>query len=281
MPETRQVVDTYITASYEASKLITNRYSTSFGLSIRLFEPALRPHIYAIYGFVRIADEIVDTYTGSDRLEVLNELESHAKHALKTGYSTNPIVQAFVTTARMYNIGSSLITPFFKSMRMDITPKPFDQKRYEAYIYGSAEVVGLMCLKVFTADEKIYQKLEKGASHLGAAYQKVNFLRDIAADADDLGRWYFPISSFKAFDEKAKAVIIRDIEKDFKAASTAIAQLPESSRKAVELSYQYYNQLLKRLKLTPASKLLTTRIRINNLQKTALLMQVSLGKKHA
>jgi len=281
MLETGSLMDTYIAASYDASKLITNRYSTSFGLSIRLFEPSLRPHIYAIYGFVRIADEVVDTYTGSDRLEVLNDLEAHTKSALKTGYSTNPIVQAFIITAKTYNIGPSLITPFFKSMRMDITPKPFNQERYEAYIYGSAEVVGLMCLKVFTADDKVYQKLEKGASHLGAAYQKVNFLRDIAADADDLGRWYFPIASFKTFDEKAKAAIIRDIEKDLKVASRAIAQLPESSRKAVELSYQYYNQLLKRLKLTPASKLLTTRVRINNLHKIALLARVSIGKNHA
>jgi len=269
-------VELYNQASYKASKLITNEYSTSFGLSIRLFEASLRPHIYAIYGLVRIADEVVDTYTGKDRLKVLNDLEKQTMAAIDTGYSTNPIIHAFALTAQKYDIDGSLIAPFFESMRMDITPQVFDQELYDTYIYGSAEVVGLMCLKVFTADIKRYNQLEKGAGKLGAAYQKINFLRDIAADAEGLGRWYFPISSFAAFDDKAKNAIVRDIEKDLAAAKKAIAKLPDSSQKAVSLSYQYYGELLKKIKLTPATQLRQKRIRVNNLQKTVLFARTSL-----
>ena len=269
-------MELYNQASYKASKLITNEYSTSFGLSIRLFEASLRPHIYAIYGLVRIADEVVDTYTGKDRLKVLNDLEKQTMAAIDTGYSTNPIIHAFALTAQKYDIDGSLIAPFFESMRMDITPQVFDQELYDTYIYGSAEVVGLMCLKVFTADIKRYNQLEKGAGKLGAAYQKINFLRDIAADAEGLGRWYFPISSFAAFDDKAKNAIVRDIEKDLAAAKKAIAKLPDSSQKAVSLSYQYYGELLKKIKLTPATQLRQKRIRVNNLQKTVLFARTSL-----
>jgi phytoene/squalene synthetase len=269
-------VDQYTDASYKVSKLITNAYSTSFGLSIRLFEASLRPHIYAIYGLVRIADEIVDTYSGSDQRELLDSLESETKRALKSGYSTNPVVHAFTQTARSYSITSALLTPFFKSMRMDLTPQKFDQKKYEQYIFGSAEVVGLMCLKVFTNDQKQYDRLEKSAGKLGSAYQKVNFLRDIAADADGLGRWYFPIASKETFDEKAKTAIIKDIEKDFAAAKKAITKLPLSSRKAVSLSYDYYLGLLAKIKRTSAADLMKKRIRINDPQKLALLVRTSL-----
>ena len=275
-------MELYTQASYKASKLITNEYSTSFGLSIRLFETSLRPHIYAIYGLVRIADEVVDTYDGKDRLKVLNDLEKQTMAAIVTGYSTNPIVHAFARTAHQYDIGASLIAPFFESMRMDITPKVFDQQLYDTYIYGSAEVVGLMCLKVFTDNASLYSQLEKGAGKLGAAYQKINFLRDIAADAEGLGRWYFPISSFAAFDEKAKASIVRDIEKDLAAAAKAIIKLPTSSQKAVSLSYDYYSELLKKIKATPADQLRKKRIRVNNLQKTILFARTSLtSNKHA
>lgn len=274
-------MDQYTTASYKASKIVTNVYSTSFGHSIRLFEASLRPHIYSIYGLVRIADEIVDTYDGTDKRQLLDDLESQTKTALVSGYSTNPIVHAFVTTARQFEIGSKLITPFFKSMRMDLNPRTFNQALYETYIYGSAEVVGLMCLKVFTNDASLYDFLEPGAKHLGAAYQKVNFLRDIAADAEGLGRWYFPTGSFDTFNEKAKAIIVKDIEKDFVSASKAISQLPGSSRKAVELSYQYYSELLKRIKQTSASELKLKRVRVNDIQKTTLFLRTSLGKSRA
>ena len=274
-------MDTYTKVSYATSKLFTTAYSTSFGLSIRLFKPSLRPHIYAIYGFVRIADEIVDSYTGSDRREILDDLEAQTKVALKTGYSSNPVVQAFIVTARQFNITKDLIAPFFNSMRMDSTTQKFDQKLYENYIYGSAEVVGLMCLKVFTADEVAYQKLEAGAKRLGAAYQKVNFLRDIASDANTLNRWYFPIASFETFDDAAKNSIITDIKKDFTAAEKAIAQLPSSSRPAVLLSYQYYSKLLKEIEQTPASLLLKKRIRVSDIQKTVLFIHSLVRKNHA
>jgi phytoene synthase len=275
-------VDQYTATSYKISKLVTNAYSTSFGLSIRLFESSLRPHVYAVYALVRIADEIVDTHTGTDQRELLDNLENETKRALTSGYSTNPVVHAFTHTARLYEITDALLAPFFKSMRMDLTPQKFDQKKYEDYIFGSAEVVGLMCLKIFTNEKKQYNSLEKAAKKLGAAYQKVNFLRDIAADADVLGRWYFPISSKEAFDEKAKNTIIKDIENDFAAAKKAIEKLPPSSRKAVTLSYDYYLGLLKKIKQTSAADLMKKRIRINNPRKLALLVQTSLtGKRHA
>ena len=275
-------MDQYATISYKTSKLVTNAYSTSFGLSIRLFEPSLRPHIYAIYGLVRIADEIVDTYSGTDQRELLDNFEAETKRALKSGYSTNPIIHAFAQTAKKYTITNDLLAPFFESMRMDLTPQKFDQRKYEDYIFGSAEVVGLMCLKVFTHNQKQYDQLEKAAKKLGSAYQKVNFLRDIAADADGLGRWYFPISSRETFDDMAKRIIEKDIEKDFMAAHIGIKLLPASSKKAVRLSYDYYQGLLEKIKQTSASELLQQRIRLSNPKKIVLLIQTSLnGKRHA
>jgi len=275
-------MDLYTATSYKASRLVTNAYSTSFGLSIRLFEPSLRPHIYAIYGLVRIGDEIVDTYDGVDQRELLDSLEAETKRAIKSGYSTNPIIHAFAQTARTFDITSTLISPFFKSMRMDLTPQTYDQKKYETYIHGSAEVVGLMCLKLFVDSPEEYAFFEPAAKRLGAAYQKVNFLRDIAADANELGRWYFPNSSKETFDEKTKQAIINDIEQDFLAAKSAIDTLPASSQKAVALSYQYYIGLLNKIKLTPAHVLLKTRVRLNDSQKGLFLLKAALkGKSRA
>lgn len=272
-------MDLYTATSYKASKLITNSYSTSFGLSIRLFEPALRPHIYAIYGLVRIGDEIVDTYTGDDQRELLDSLESETKRALKSGYSTNPVVHAFAQTAREFHINSALITPFFKSMRMDLSPQIYDQKKYETYIYGSAEVVGLMCLKLFVNNKEEYSFFEPAAKRLGSAYQKVNFLRDIAADTNELDRWYFPNSSKETFDEKTKNAIIKDIEQDFHAAKSAIDTLPDASQNAVALSYQYYISLLHKIKQTPARELLRKRVRLNDAQKTVFLIKAAAKRK--
>lgn len=275
-------MDLYTSTSYKTSKLVTTAYSTSFGLSIKLFEPRLRPHIYAIYGLVRIGDEIVDTYTGKDQGELLDALEQETKRALKSGYSTNPIVHAFAQTAREFKITNTLIAPFFKSMRMDLTAQTYDQKKYETYIYGSAEVVGLMCLKLFVTSDDEYAFFEPAARSLGSAYQKVNFLRDIAADSDELHRWYFPNSSKETFDEKTKQVIITDIEKDFRAAKSAIDTLPESSQKAVALSYQYYIGLLQKIKQTPARELLRKRVRLNDAQKGLFLVKATLkGRRRA
>lgn len=273
-------MEQYNKASYAISKLVTTSYSTSFGLSIRLFEPALRPHIYAIYGLVRIADEIVDSYAGPDTLQLLNDLEADTYAAIVLGYSTNPIIHAFALTARVYRISTELIESFFTSMRMDVTPQIFDQKKYDQYIYGSAEVVGLMCLKIFTDNDKLYKKLQRGAGKLGAAYQKINFLRDIAADSEGLGRWYFPLSSAATFDDAAKNLIVKDIEQDLAAAAKVIKDLPHSSRRSVELSYRYYSRLLAKIKHTPVQVLLTRRVRINDIHKLALFMQVSLSGKN-
>ena len=270
-------MEQYTAISYKVSNLVTNAYSTSFGLSIRLFHPSLRSHIYAVYGLVRIADEIVDTYVGADQRELLDTLEDETIRALQSGYSTNPIVHAFVQTASTYQITNDILAPFFESMRMDLTPKTFDQHTYEKYIYGSAEVVGLMCLKIFTTSQKQYDTLKGAAKKLGSAYQKVNFLRDIATDADELGRWYFPNSSKETFDETIKQAIIIDIEEDFLAGSQGITALPISSQKAVRLSYNYYLQLLKKIKRTPASDLLQRRVRINDPQKIVLLVRTVLN----
>ena len=266
-------MDLYTTTAYKLSRDLTRAYSTSFSASIRLFSPELRLHISAIYGLVRIADEIVDTYDGQDQRQLLDGLEHETKAAIKRGYSPNPIVHAFAITAKQYKITNDLIVAFFKSMRMDLSPKFFTQELYETYIYGSAEVIGLMSLKVFTDDEVLYRKLEKGAARLGAGYQKVNFLRDIDADATGLGRWYFPNSSFETFNDKIKDSIIKDIQKDFSAGEKAAYKLPQSSQKAVLLSITYYRALLNKIAKTPAETLKSKRIRINNVQKSALFLK--------
>ena len=268
-------MELYTKTSYQLGRTLTLNYSTSFGKSSKLFSKDIRDHIYAIYGLVRVADEIVDTYKGNGMGQLLDELEAHTLQALKTGFSPNPLVHAFATTARQYGIKKDLVRPFFKSMRMDLSPQTYDQQKYETYIYGSAEVVGLMCLKVFVADDAAYAKLEAPASRLGAAYQKVNFLRDIAADSEGLGRWYFPIGSAATFDEKTKRAIIADIDKDFAVAKKAIPALPESSQKAVLLSYEYYSRLLQKIKETSASRLLQERIRITNTKKIGLFIKTA------
>jgi 15-cis-phytoene synthase len=269
-------MDLYTKTAYEASKIVTNRYSTSFSLSIRLFDTPLRPHIYAIYGLVRIGDEIVDTYKGDDAAELLQELKNDTHRALKTGYSTNPIVHAFATTARQYMIGADLIDPFFISMAMDLKSQTYTQEKYEKYIYGSAEVVGLMCLKVFCNDEARYESLVSGARSLGAAYQKVNFLRDIAADTEGLERWYFPEGSYETFDEAQKKAIETDIAKDFAGARRAIDNLPESSQKAVRLSWEYYHELMKKIEATSAEHLKKRRVRVPDIKKMTLLAKTLL-----
>ncbi|MGV9002197.1 MAG: phytoene/squalene synthase family protein [Candidatus Saccharimonadaceae bacterium] len=274
-------MDLYTKTSYELSRILTFRYSTSFSSSTKLFAVHIQPHIFAIYGLVRIGDEIVDTYTGKDGRKQLDMLEKETYTAIKTGYSTNPIVHAFAQTAQKYNITKKLIAPFFESMRMDLTPKKYTQNLYEKYIYGSAEVIGLMCLKVFVeGDKKRYEELAPGAKALGAAYQKVNFLRDIASDYIERQRMYFPNTSFQTFDETAKQVIIVDITKDFHEARQALEHLPKSAQKAVKLSYTYYNELQKKLKSTPAETLKQRRIRVSTPKKIYLrIVQPPLKKK--
>lgn len=273
-------MDLYSRVAYAHAKQLTLAYSTSFGISTRFFTSDIKPHIYAIYGLVRIADEIVDTYKGNDALELLDELESVTFRSIKSGYSTNPIVHAFALTAAKYKIDRILVNPFFESMRMDLVPQNYTDRDYAKYIHGSAEVVGLMCLKVFCGgDESVYKKLEKGAAALGSAYQKVNFLRDLSADYKELGRLYFPGKNFEEFNESDKQEIIEDIRSDFSTALPALLKLPRSCKKATMMSYVYYMELLKKLESTPASTIKEVRVRVSNQEKLLLLLKTALKKE--
>lgn len=272
-------MDLYRTTSYLLSEFLTRKYSTSFSLSTQLFSADRRKHIYAIYGMVRIADEIVDSYAGTNQRELLSELHADVLRAIDCGYSANPLVHAFGQTARQYGITDDIIAPFFASMAMDIDKTSYTADEYATYIHGSAEVVGLMCLRVFTeGDEAEYQCLVAPASSLGAAYQKVNFLRDIKAD-HELGRWYFPSGSFNTVDEAWKQDVIIDIEADISDARTGLASLPYDAERAVALSIEYYGGLLEAIKNTPAEKLKNTRIRVSDSKKLALLAKMHIKRR--
>jgi phytoene synthase len=266
-------MDIYTKTAYEMSELLTKRYSTSFSTSSRLLSSFIRKHIYAVYGLVRIADEIVDTYSDELSRVRLKDLKDDIYEAIRTGYSTNPIVHAFASTVNAYHIDKKLIKAFFNSMEMDLLPKVFTQKIYEEYIYGSAEVVGLMCLAVFCGTDKaLYKKLESGARSLGAAYQKVNFLRDLSSDYNELGRIYFPNHTYSSLDDTSKEEIIEDIRKDFQDAKNALRDLPKSSRVAVGISYDYYENLFKKLQRTSIETIKKKRIRIANSTKLYILI---------
>ncbi len=272
-------MDLYTATSYELAERLTKRYSTSFSLSSLLFDKAIRPDIYAIYGLVRIADEIVDAYDGADRSEQLDVLLDETMAAIERGYSVNPIVHAFSVTARTYAIDADLIEPFFESMAMDLHPKTYTNKLYETYIYGSAEVVGLMCLRVFVAgDSAQYERLTASARALGSAYQKVNFLRDMKADFEQLGRVYFPGIDYERFDDAQKAAIIADIEAEYRAALDGMKDLPANSRRAVMASYYYYSALLAQLKVVSADEVKQRRVRVATVHKLYLLVKAWMGR---
>lgn len=256
-------MDTYTDVSIQLSRILTTRYSTSFGLSTRLFPRNLRRAIYAVYGFVRVADEIVDTFDTLARQELLDAFEEETYVAMKRGVSTNPIIHAFIVTANEFDIDKTLIHPFFESMRMDLEPATYTRESYQRYIYGSAEVVGLMCLKVFVrGDASRYDELREGASALGAAYQKVNFLRDMKDDFESRGRVYFPEVDYKTFNDSRKKTIVEDIEHDFAMAKEAIKRLPRDVRPAVMTSYRYYMALLDRLRAASAQDIQKRRLRV-------------------
>ena len=266
-------MDLYLSTSQICSKVFTNAYSNSFGMASRLFSSTIRPHIYAIYGLTRLADEIVDTYKGNDSGLMLDLLEKEVSDAITRNFSVNPIVQAFAHTARSYNIDTNVITSFFNSMRTDLTKTSYTQKEYETYIHGSAEAVGLMCLCVFVnGDVEAYVEASPGAIKLGAAYQKVNFLRDFAEDHKSLGRIYFPGVTYESFDENTKIKIIKDIRADFASAALSFKLLPKNSKRAVMASYRYYSALLDKLDKTPATTIKHERIRISNARKLRLLI---------
>lgn len=271
----------YDIASERSSKTVTETFSTSFSSAITLFASDIQQDIYNIYGLARVADEIVDTYQGKGAEEMLNSLKVETYQAIKLGFSHNIVVHAFALTARKYSINKDLIDPFFYSMKMDIEKKAYSQKEYQKYIYGSAEVVGLMCLKVFVkGDQKEYQKLQKGAAALGSAFQKVNFLRDIKDDYETRGRFYFPGIEISEFNEQNKQKIIKDIEKDFKLAKASIDILPSNSRFATGLAYSYYQELLKELKNKTAEQILEKRTSVSKLRKLRLLTKAKL-RMHA
>ena len=255
--------------SEDSSKIVIKRYSTSFYFSSSLLSKSIRQDIFNIYGFVRLADEIVDTFHEFPKKELLNEFEEELWRSIENKISLNPILNSFQNTVNRYSIPKNLIRSFLDSMKMDLEKKEYNSvEEYKKYIYGSADVVGLMCLKVFVkGSDTLYSDLSDYAISLGSAFQKVNFLRDLKDDSNILKRVYFPNVNMDDFNEESKKEIINEIELDFKNAIKGIARLPKNSRFAVYIAYRYYNKLLKKLKRTSSENIVKKRIRIHNFQK--------------
>jgi len=255
-------------------------YSTSFSLGIKLLSKEYRWAVFATYGFVRLADEIVDTFHGFDKARLLADFKAQTYQSIREGISTNPILHSFQLAANQFGITDDLIEPFFQSMEEDLHTNTHNQKSYDEYIYGSAEVVGLMCLKIFCkGDQNQYDSLLPYARSLGAAFQKVNFLRDIKSDIEERGRLYFPNIDFNNFSDADKLHIIEDVKKDFEHAYIGILKLPIGSRLGVYTAYIYYLKLLKKIERTTASEIMNQRIRIPNSQKIVLLAQSYVREK--
>lgn len=263
-----------------SSKMVTEKYSTSFFKASSLFHVEIRQHIYNIYGFVRLADEIVDTFHDYDKVTLMAEFEENYRSAKTNRISLNPILHSFCLTQQEKNIPQHLVDAFLLSMKMDLGEiKDLNDEKYNQYIYGSAEVVGLMCLKVFVnGDVEEYERLKPYAQSLGAAFQKINFLRDINADFIDLGRTYFPNVDFGNFSKNDKIKIEEDIAKDFAHAKLGIKMLPISSKLAVFMAYKYYFNLLKKIKRTKPEALLTKRISVSSARKMYLFGEMMLNK---
>ncbi|PKB14986.1 phytoene/squalene synthase family protein [Flavobacterium sp. 5] len=260
--------------SYEVSKKTTKKYSTSFSLGILALNPSIRSAIYAIYGYVRLADEIVDSFHGYDKKTLLQRFKNETDLALKEEISLNPILHSFQDTVYKYKIEKGLIDQFLHSMEMDLEKVDYNSDLYKEYIYGSAEVVGLMCLQVFTNGDMIkYRELKPFAMKLGSAFQKVNFLRDLNEDFQILGRTYFPNIDMNVFDNRVKKEIEKEIENEFKEALVGIQLLPSSSKFGVYLAYRYYLSLFKKIRNTQAENILQERIRIPNVQKMNVMMR--------
>ena len=256
----------------KASRTATRSYSTSFSLGIRSLEHDLRGPIHAIYGFVRFADEIVDTFHGFDKATLLARFREDTHAAIKEGISLNPILQSFQRVVNGYGIEPELYNTFLDSMAMDLQDRTYDQRSYETYILGSAEVVGLMCLRVFCKnDDALYQRLKPAAMRLGSAFQKVNFLRDLKDDHQNLGRTYFPGVDVARMDSETKRMIETDIRADMDAALEGIKQLPRGSRFGVYMAYVYYLALFRKIQALPCDRILKERIRVRNRRKIALL----------
>lgn len=283
-------LDLYSKATQKTSTIFIEEYSTSFGLATRLLKAENRQHIQNIYALVRLADEIVDgvaTEAGLPSSEIenrLTELETETYRAIGSGFSVNPVVHSFAITAGETGIGNEIIEPFFKSMRMDISKKKFNKKDFDEYVYGSAEVVGLMCLTVFISGipqtEKERLTLVRGARALGAAFQKVNFLRDLKADEIGLGRTYFPGIALDKLSDLEKNKLCDDIDNDLEIAAATIPMLPSDSARAVKLAYSLFQGLNNRIRNQPIQKIKENRIRVPNFEKLLILFRVMVGLKN-
>ena len=267
--------------SYDCSKIVTRSYSTSFALATKMLAPSIRADIYNIYGFVRFADEIVDTFHDYDKQQLFDDFEKDMEEAIKNKISLNPILNSFQHTYHKYDIPHHLVEAFMKSMRMDLRKKKYETfDEYREYIYGSADVVGLMCLCVFVnGDKEKYEALKESAMALGSAFQKVNFLRDLKADFEELNRTYFPNTNLMELDEASKKRIVNEIKADFALGYSGIIKLPEQAKFGVYTAYRYYKKLLHKLQATPPLEIKNTRIRVPNYQKFSLLAQSYLNYK--
>ncbi|MBS4043072.1 MAG: phytoene/squalene synthase family protein [Chitinophagaceae bacterium] len=270
----------YNTICNQTSEYTSKKYSTSFYSSIQLLHKSLHQHIYNIYGFVRFADEIVDTFHEYDKQLLFCDFKNQTYQAIEQQISLNPILHSFQQTVHAYQIDKELIDAFLFSMELDLTKETYTETEYQQYIYGSAEVVGLMCLKVFCErDVLLYKKLVEPARKLGAAFQKINFLRDIKADAESLGRMYFPNCDFNTFTQLDKAEIEKDIANDFSEALQGIKQLNSKSQFGVYVAYKYYFSLFKKIKSLPAQTILNSRIRNSNFKKFIIIIHSYLNYK--
>ncbi len=267
--------------SYACSEMVTRSYSTSFTMATKMLDTTIRPDIYNIYGFVRFADEIVDTFHDYDKELLLNAFQQELDAAIKNKISLNPILNSFQSTYHKYNIPYHLVASFMKSMRMDLTKNSYKtDEEFKEYVYGSADVVGLMCLQVFVnGDIEQYEKLKASAMSLGSAFQKVNFLRDLKADLEDLNRTYFPHANLADLDETSKKRIIDEIQHDFDLGYKGIIQLPNTAKFGVYTAYRYYYKLLKKLQNTPSVQIKKTRVRVSNYQKFELLAKSYINYK--
>uniref|UniRef100_UPI00402A080C phytoene/squalene synthase family protein n=1 Tax=Alistipes onderdonkii TaxID=328813 RepID=UPI00402A080C len=270
----------YDKVCFGTSRLVTRRYSTSFSIGVRCLGREIRDAVYGVYGFVRIADEIVDTFLEEDREALLDEFEAEYYRALERGISTNPVIHAFCRVVRRYRIDDSLVRAFLESMRMDLHRNRYTEDELGEYIFGSAEVVGLICLQIFVqGDRERYRQLESYARRLGAAFQKVNFLRDLKDDREALHRIYFPQLKNGTLTEEVKKRLLDDIYEDFSQAREGIRRLPDCARLGVYTAYLYYLALARAIAATPCERLSETRIRISNLRKLLLFGRAYLTRK--
>ncbi|RYD79786.1 MAG: phytoene/squalene synthase family protein [Sphingobacteriales bacterium] len=270
----------YNITAFACSEMITRSYSTSFALAIKTLDKRFRAPICGIYGFVRFADEIVDTFHDHDKKSLLENYKKETYRAIYEKISLNPVLHAFQEVVNKYEISLDHVEQFLRSMEMDLETSTHAQQSFEEYIYGSAEVVGLMCLQVFCeGDKQKYDSLKPFACKLGSAFQKVNFLRDVQSDFEERGRVYFPGVEWKSFNNLSKTEIEKGIQQDFEEAYKGIKLLPEGARLGVFLAYKYYLSLFRKIQKVPAAQIMQSRIRVSNHKKIALLLQSYVSKK--